>query len=199
MAKISRSHPLLIEEHLLFSQFLKGNNAAFTQIYNLYANKLMAYGLGWGFEREILKDAIQDVFYKLYFNRKAFKEVTNLKFYLIRSLKNRILDLLKQTADTTEIAEVNFFIQPSVLDELIAEEDRAMIQKQIETYLNMLTGRQREAVYLRFIEELDYEEIAIMLNMTAPAVRKLVCRAIARIREQQLSITLLLSFYKLIN
>ena len=73
------------------------------------------------------------------------------------------------------------------------------IEKQIELYLNLLTGRQREAVYLRFIEEMEYEEIAIILEMSAPAVRKLVCRAIARIRTEELSLVMLLCISRMIN
>ena len=70
---------------------------------------------------------------------------------------------------------------------MIEEEDRKTIEEQIEVYLNLLTSRQREAIYLRYIDEMDYEEIAEILNMTAPAVRKLVCRGIARLRMESLN------------
>ncbi|MCI1647534.1 MAG: sigma-70 family RNA polymerase sigma factor [Bacteroides sp.] len=171
----------------LLNSFFKGNSDAFTLIYNKYANDLMAYGTGWGVDHETLKDAIQDVFYKLYSNRKSFEKATNLKSYLIRSLKNRILDMRKAAIETTRIESLEFSIQPIVTDALIEEEDRKTIEEQIETYLSLLTGRQREAIYLRYIDGLDYEEIAQILNMTAPAVRKLVCRGIARLRMESLN------------
>ncbi len=171
----------------LLNHFFRGNSDAFTLIYNKYANDLMAYGAGWGTDRETLKDAIQDVFYKLYSNRKSFEKATNLKSYLIRSLKNRILDLRKAEIETANIEEVEFSIQPIVTDALIEEEDRKAVEEQIEIYLSLLTGRQREAIYLRFIEEMDYEEIARILDMTAPAVRKLVCRGIARLRVERMN------------
>jgi RNA polymerase sigma factor (sigma-70 family) len=187
------------DDLFLLDRFINGNDDAFTIIYNRYVNQLMAYGTGWGFDKETLKDAIQDVFYKLYFNRKAFQGVSNPKFYLIRALKNRILDIQKSNMDTTDLTELEFSVRPTVLDELIAEEERNKIEKQIELYLNFLTGRQREAVYLRFIEEMEYEEIAIILEMSAPAVRKLVCRAIARIRTEELSLVMLLCISRMIN
>ena len=71
----------------------------------------------------------------------------------------------------------------TVLDELIRDEDRIQIQNGVEKYLNCLTSRQREAVYLRFIQDLDYEEIAVLLDMSPHGVRKLTSRAIIRIRE----------------
>lgn len=47
----------------------------------------LQYGRSLGFEKEVLKDAIQDVFVKLYLNRRNLSEVRNLKYYLFRSLK----------------------------------------------------------------------------------------------------------------
>jgi len=171
----------------LLNSFFKGNSDAFTLIYNKYANDLMAYGTGWGVDHETLKDAIQDVFYKLYTNRKSFENAKNLKLYLIRSLKNRILDLRKISVETVSIENLEFTIQPMITDVLIEDEDRKTVEEQIETYLNLLTSRQREAIYLRYIDGMDYEEIAQILNMTAPAVRKLVCRGIARLRMESLN------------
>lgn len=82
---------------------------------------------------------------------------------------------------------------------MIAEEERTAIERQIQQYLNLLTGRQREAVYLRFIEEMEYEEIAEVLDMTAPAVRKLICRAIARIRTEDMSLLLFLCLSRMVE
>ncbi len=47
-----------------------------------------------------------------------------------------------------------------------------------------LTGRQREAIYLRYMQELEYDEIAVLLNLTTKGTRKLIYRAIERMREQ---------------
>lgn len=182
----------LHDEQFLLKRFFKGDDSAFAFIYDRYSNDLMAYGMGWGIERETLKDAIQDVFCKLFFNRKSFEEAGNLKFYLIRSLKNRILDIQKSKVDTVDIANIDFYITPTILDHLIADEECLAIEQQILSYLNLLTDRQREAVYLRFIEEMEYEHVAEILDMTAPAVRKLVHRAIARIRSEEIPVLLLL-------
>jgi len=189
----------LDDEQLLLNRFLKGNDEDFTLLYGFYVNQLMAYGIGWGIEREVLKDAIQDVFYKLYCNRKAFEGATNPKSYLIKALKNRILDLQKSNVKTTGLTDLEFSVVPTVLDSMIAEEERKAIEQKIQQYLNLLTGRQREAVYLRFIEEMEYEEIAEVLDMTAPAVRKLICRAIARIRTEEISLVLFLCLSRIIK
>jgi RNA polymerase sigma factor (sigma-70 family) len=175
-------------EEQVLRDFMEGSEFAFTSIYNSYADKLLSYGTGLGFGKEILEDAIQDVFVKLYFNRKQLEEVNNLKFYLFRSLKNRLLDIQKTTIETSDIDhyEVNFSIKTTILDELIAEEDKIDIQNKVNLMLGCLTSRQREAIYLRFIHEMEYEEIGKLLEMTPQAARKLVSRGIGRIREKNL-------------
>lgn len=73
------------DDLFLLDRFINGNDDAFTIIYNRYVNQLMAYGMGWGFDKETLKDAIQDVFYKLYFNRKAFQGVSGSSSNLVQN------------------------------------------------------------------------------------------------------------------
>ena len=73
------------DEHILLSAFLKGDKNAFSSIYNKYVDELFAYGLGLGFERETLKDAIQDTFFRFYTNKKQLQEVIHLKYYLFQA------------------------------------------------------------------------------------------------------------------
>ena len=59
-------------------------------LYNLYVDDLFTYGCYLGFDGEIVKDAIHDVFVKLTMDDAQIKEITNIKFYLFKSLKNRL-------------------------------------------------------------------------------------------------------------
>lgn len=187
------------EKKILYD-FMQGSDFAFTSIYNSYVDVLLSYGTGLGFEREVLKDAIQDVFMKLYFNRNQLTEIQNLKFYLFRSLKNRLLDIQKTQVEHNDVSdyESDFFVKTTVLDEMIEAEERIAIQQKIDRLLSALTGRQREAIYLRFIHEMEYEEIAQLLDMTPQASRKLVFRGIKRIRNENMGLFLIiLLFYAL--
>lgn len=175
------------EDQALLASFLENeDDDAFSFIYNKYIDVLFGYGVGLGFERETIKDAIQDTFVKFYIKKKQLRGVEKLKCYLLRMLKNRLFDIQKvlnrETKD--DITSYPFLIEPSVLDELIAIEDNLIRESEMKRLLGVLTDRQREAVYLRFIQEMEYEEIAVLLNMTAPAVRKLIVRAMKRMRDE---------------
>ena len=170
------------------------SNSAFILIYNTYIDELFSYGSGLGFNKHILKDAIQDVFFRLYLHRTSLRDIKNIKFYLFRSLKNRLLDICKTSMPTSDIAdnELGYVLHLKINDELIDEEDQLIIQNKVKALLDLLTSRQREAIYLRFIQEMEYEEIGQLLKMTPQATRKLVFRAMERMRKQNLPLLLLL-------
>lgn len=47
----------------IWGEFLsKGDESSFAELYDYYSDKLFSYGISLGFEREICKDAVQDVF-----------------------------------------------------------------------------------------------------------------------------------------
>lgn len=74
------------------------------------------------------------------------------------------------------------------MDTMIGEEEKSDIKATIESLLNSLTDRQREAIYLRYMQNLDYEEIAELLDMSPGSVRKLVYRAIMSLRKKSSTI-----------
>jgi RNA polymerase sigma factor (sigma-70 family) len=53
----------------------------------------------------------------------------------------------------------------------------------LQQALNTLTPRQREAIFLRFYEELSYEEIAGVLDISTKATYKIVARALLQLKR----------------
>lgn len=188
------------EEQTLIKTFVAGNNYAFSLIYKRYANELFAYGLALGFNRETVKDAVQEVFYKLHENKKHLGKLDSLKYYLLKMMKNHLLDIYRSEIETSNIDsyELSFSIKTTVLDELITKEEQTQLQAKIDSLLSLLTNRQREAVYLRFIQEMEYEEIGELLDLTPHASRKLVSRAVKRMREEA-SIAILIAILSMIK
>ena len=62
-------------------------------LYNLYVDHLYTYALYLGFDKETIMDAIHDVFCKLAADQKKLHDVSNIKLYLFRALKNRLYDI----------------------------------------------------------------------------------------------------------
>ena len=166
-------------------------------LYNKYAHSLFSYALSLGFDRETAMDAIHDIFCKLCAKERLFDSIDNIRFYLFRSLKNRLLDIHKQTKTFSKFARTSadlpFTINISIEDELIEFEDGEQVKRKISKMLEKLTNRQREIIYLRYTQECSYEEISGLMNITIPACRKLMHKSLSKLRESQLSVIILLS------
>lgn len=165
------------------------NNIA--DIYNSYIDDLYTYALYLGFEKEGIMDAIHDVFCKLAEEQNVLDNVSNTKSYLFRSLRNRLLDIYKSKQKTVEINtdiekrnEIPFSFYLNFDDEIVNKEERKLIKNRIERMLESLTDKQREIIYLRYIQEYDYPQIAEILNISVHGCRKLVSKSILRLREK---------------
>jgi RNA polymerase sigma factor (sigma-70 family) len=166
------------------------NNNNIANIYNRYVDDLFTYASYLGFPKETTMDAIHDVFCKLAADERVLNQVSNIKSYLFRSLKNRLYDIYKtqkynfNLSDMENMDEPSFNINVSIEDDLIDAEEYANIKKQIENMLQSLTARQREIVYLRYIQEYDYPQIADILNISIHGCRKLLSKAMETLREK---------------
>lgn len=159
-------------------------------IYTLYVDDLFTYGCYLGFEKEVVKDAIHDIFVKITTDNSKLEDISNIKFYLFRSLKNRLLDIYKHQKEyiglenISPAREIPFNIDVNVEQLMIEEEEQMRIKTELEQMLNSLTDRQREIIYLRYIQEYDYPQIAELLRISVHGCRKLVSKALLSLREK---------------
>ncbi|MGI6572264.1 MAG: RNA polymerase sigma factor [Fermentimonas sp.] len=176
--------------------------------YNEYLDSLYSYALHLGFDEGSAMDAIHDVFYKLCTQHASLDEIRNLKFYLFRSLRNRLIDHKRVTREfvgssvpvhhlhSREGSDAGnplpFHLNVTVEDELIQKEEAEEIRRKVENVLNRLTDRQREVIYLRYIQECSYEEISEIMQISVAASRNLVSKSIVKLRAASLTMTLFL-------
>jgi len=153
-------------------------------VYEEHIGSLYSYGCKFTTNKELVKDCIHDVFVRLY-EKANIDSVQNMRFYLLRSLKNRLIDELSKVHLFTISEELPFTIphQLSVEQSFVENEGDEHIKNMVTKALDMLTNRQREAVYLYYIEELDYDSICKLMNMNYQSVRNLIHRSITRLRE----------------
>ncbi len=98
------------------------------------------------------------------------------------------LNTQDETRDT-----LPFQLQVTVEDELIMKEDAEEIRQKVENVLSRLTNRQREIIYLRYIQELSYEEIAEIMHISVEGSRNLISKSLTKLRTPLPVLFLLLS------
>ena len=79
--------------------------------------------------------------------------------------------------------ELNFDPEYSVESIMIEKEEENELKLKISAALNQLPSKQKEALYLRYNESLDYPEVAKLLEISVESARKQVYRALKTLRE----------------
>jgi RNA polymerase sigma factor (sigma-70 family) len=120
------------------------------------------------------------------YEKEDISAIQNIKFYLLRAVKNRLLDeLSRMQPEDIDEATFSYLQEASNEDQLMDTNETDLLKKKyIEKVFEKLTGRQKEAVYLYYIEELSYDEISQLLGMNYQSVRNIVHRALMRLREK---------------
>lgn len=182
----------LNNDYRLWEDFRAGDENAFAKLYNDYVQELYRFGVRFNSDREVIKDNIQDLFIKLYHNRENLNPTDNIRLYLFRALKNRLINLYFDKKESVSLDELPFEILKT--EDVEPGEDWEVIvkRKRLQKGLDTLTPRQREAIYLRYTKEIPMDEMCELLDMNYQSVRNLLHRSIEKLRKELLIFTLLM-------
>jgi RNA polymerase sigma factor (sigma-70 family) len=182
--------PIKTNLDFLWKSFLKGDDKSFSLIYQQHIDGLFLYGSKLCADRELVRDCIQEIFVDLFLKRKKMnREIINLKSYLFVSLRNCILKKAEKTRKLDTIGgnddenDGPFYTEYNFLDKYIELEISTEIKKKLQSKINNLPSRQKEIIYLKFEEEMDYPEIARILKISVESARKLLYRALLTLRK----------------
>ena len=169
----------------LWTSFVKGEDAALHALYTNFLDSLYAFGLRFSDDLDLVKDSIHDLFVDLYKYRTTLSHEVNVKSYLFTSLKRKIcLVLKKKGQQENHVFETPFLLSGNIEDQIINNEEQSILMNKLNRQLELLPSRQKEAVYLRFNSELEYEEIAAIMDVSLETCRTLVYRGIKQLRER---------------
>jgi RNA polymerase sigma factor (sigma-70 family) len=176
------------EEHILWSAFKQGDTDSFRILFDTYYPVLINYGHKFTRDLFILEESIQDLFVKLWNNKINLASQVVVKHYLFRSFRRILFRKINQHTmlkyERIDQDTYKFDFALSADDHLVLKEQDKELKQLIKKALSKLSSRQREAIYLRFFEELPYEQVADILKMNIGGTYKLVYRALDRLKEE---------------
>lgn len=188
-----------LKEKLLIGRVRKNDNEAFGRIYDEYIKKIYRYVFFRVPTQETAEDISQDVFTDLldYLLKDKSKKIDNLQALIYQLARNKIADYYRnlmpvydQPKNETESG-----------DEIEAEEGSEMIigneinlGEKIDQKINLeILGRHlkemsnqdfKEIILLKYVEEMDYKEIAKIMDKEVNAIRVLLHRAINELKKK---------------
>lgn len=170
----------------LWDDFRAGSEQAFERIFLAQYDELYRYGIRLSQDEELVKDAIQNLFQRLWQRRAQLGPVAVVKPYLFKAMRHQLADekgiaqRQRQVAGNYE-PEAKFEYSPE--DFLIAQQLTAEQHTQLTEAISQLNNRQREAIYLKFFDGFAYERIADIMILNQQSVRNLVYQAVTRLRQ----------------
>ena len=172
----------------------------------MYSNALYNYGSKFSIDKDLIKESIQEVFVNIWTRREFISHPADVKNYLFKSFRLSIFkktSRLQRNQEFQETEDYPFSVTLNIEDVIIEGETKDELKKKLEPALDRLTDRQKEAVFLKFYENLSYDEIAEVMGISVKATYKIMARSLSFLRENltkdELLILLSLFYMKLYN
>jgi len=171
------------EDILLWKQYQLGDEQAFAQLFRRLYPSLVQFGAKITLRTDLLEDCIQELFTELWQN-KSRTEVQSVKAYLLKSLKYKLLRALTRKSMLNVDDVTNDYVFELSHESLLItqEENKAQSDKLMKAFAQ-LSHRQKEIIYLRFYQELNYEEISEIMSINYQVSRNLLYQAIKALKR----------------
>lgn len=172
------------DDSVLWTMIIGGDRNALGKLYDRYYLSLLNYGLKFSFDREMVKDSIQDLFVNIFGNTHLTAAVA-VRPYLFRSLKNIILKKIEGRR-FDEIEDYMFRIPENdgIFELMFRKDDgERKAAEQLVSGLKKLSSNQRQILYLRFVSGLSHKEIAEIMNINEQSSMNIVHRAVKKLRS----------------
>jgi RNA polymerase sigma factor (sigma-70 family) len=178
----------------LWQALKKGDNQAVALLMKKYYRDLLNYGRKISKDEALAEDCIQELFVELWQKRDKLSDVQAVKPYLFKSLRRRLVKAHPShpLTDIDSLPEYETEVSFSYEEFLIHEQSTLERKTKLIQALNSLTPRQREVIYLKFYEDLSYEQIAEVMSLTVPTLYDLLSKAVKRLKAFFSGVTILL-------
>ncbi|GAB2774411.1 sigma-70 family RNA polymerase sigma factor [Rhabdobacter roseus] len=179
-----------MDESYLWNLFREGDGSAFDTLIARHYRVLYHYGSKFSDDEDFVKDCIQDLCVDLWRNRSTLSATEHVKPYLLKALRRKIISTrqkpMYRLTERLPFDAYELEIENSALDKGIDEETTQAQLQRLNQLIESLSPRQREVVYLRYFQNLDFEEISTIMNVNTQSVRNLLYQAIKTLRQHLL-------------
>ena len=161
----------------------QGDRESLGLLFRKYYEPLFRYGSKLTDNAPLLEDCIQELFTELWLS-KSNPEIRSVKAYLFKSLKYKLYRVLQQkTAVSLQEDRDDGLFELSHVDFLVHVEEEKEKTARVLKAMEQLSSRQKEIIYLKFYQELSYEEVSDVMNINYQVARNLLYQAVKALRE----------------
>lgn len=172
-------------DHAYWDGIRSGEKSALEALATRYYRPLFQYSTKFSANHALIEDCLQDLFLNIWEKQQSLSAVSSVKAYLFTAIRHNILhrtqrdNLFRPLNDSDDPEELD--ISPERL--FLRQEHDQVQEEQLKRSLEQLPQRQREAIYLRYFEDLSYEEIAQVMGLNRQVVANYLQHALQTLRK----------------
>lgn len=167
----------------LIAAVLAGDSDSFAGLVRRYQDTCTRFAVRMLGSRVDADDALQSAFMRAFRGLRSCKDPNHFGGWLYQIVVNEC----RTYASRQRRRELRFPSAADVIERAVApgseEESDRDVGGHIERALSMLPSEQREAFLLKHVEEMTYEEIAVITGVSVPALKMRVKRACDGLRD----------------
>ena len=178
------------EEKDLLQGLRNGDTKAFRELFTVYYRPLIAFARSIVMDHEASKDIIQEVFVRIWENRKNLDIHTSLRAFLFTCVRNSSIDYIRQQKRFSGLEKELLEMlsgtgyennsQPEALNSIIYNETCDLIDSAID----ILPEQCRKVFIMSRYHGLKHKQIAEKLNVSPKTVEAHIYAALKFIREK---------------
>ena len=166
----------------LAEQMKLGNSKAYDFLMNSFYQKLCGYAYTLSHDHAAAEDIVQDVFVKVWSNKKQINTSFSIKSYLYKSVYNEFINQYRKNKPV-------FFLEKKYLEsvDLVVENTRENLDELlqlVDKQINELPPKCREIFLLNKKEGLTHLEISEHLNISIKTIEGHMTRAFKILRNK---------------
>ena len=179
----ANDHDITVQLRELQKKIAIDDQTAFTQLYLHFGKKLIHFATSLVRSKEIAEELVEDVFVKLWANRRHITEIENITVYVYIATKNKSLNSLSQKAKELILAPFDFLdtsvndFAPDPYELMITSEMMDRMHQAVET----LPPRCKMIFKLIREDGLKYKEVAEILNISVNTIDVQMAIAVKKI------------------
>lgn len=170
------------ELNFLVKEAASGDERAFGQIYDLYFAKVYRFIYYRVNHSETAEDLASETFIRVWNKLAQIGDAAAFQAWLFRIARNLVVDHYRARKITVDITELENFLEYE--DNIIDQANLGFDQKKFLEALKKLSPDQQVVIKLKFLDELENDEIAKILEKSEGAIRVIQHRAIAELKHR---------------
>lgn len=173
----------LSREKQIVLKVIEGNHEAFTQLYDMYAERIYYFALRFMISKEDAENITQEVFVKVWETRDRLDVNLSLSSYLFTIAKNTIFNLhRKRVNELAYLEHLGSYLESNQVrleNEIIFRD----IQDHLEKLINELPPQRKKVFELSRKQGLSHKEISEQLNISEKTIETHIRLALKTLRD----------------